>query len=54
MRQWTYLQNRNRYIDIGDKLMVTKGKGVGDKLGVCNQNIHTTIYGIDNQQGPTL
>ena len=28
----TYLQNRNRLIDIENKLMVTKGKGRGNKL----------------------
>ena len=32
-----------------------RGKGVGrDKLGVWDKNIHTTIYKIDNQQGPTV
>ena len=25
-----------------------------DKLGVWDQQIHTTIYKIDNQQGPTV
>ena len=29
---WIYLQNRNRFIDVADKL--TKGKQVGDKLEV--------------------
>ena len=33
--------------------MVTKGeRGRRDKLGVWDSNIHTTIYKIDNQQGP--
>ena len=27
--KWTYLQNRNRLIDIENKLMVTKGEGRG-------------------------
>ena len=32
-----------------------RGKVVGrDKLGVWNSQIHTTIYEIDNQQGPTV
>ena len=32
-----------------------KGEGWGeDKLGVWDQHIHTTIYKIDNQQGPTI
>ena len=37
--------------------MVTKGeKGVGgrDKLGGWDQHMHTTMYKIDNQQGPTV
>ena len=36
--------------------MVTKGeRGVGrDKLGVWDYHRHTTIYKIDNQQGPTV
>ena len=33
--KWTYLQNRNRPIDTGNKLMVTKRESGGrDKLGV--------------------
>ena len=32
--KWTYLQNRNRFTDIENKLMVTKGESGGrDKLG---------------------
>ena len=36
--------------------MVTKGErwGVGDKLGVWDYNIHSTIYQIDKQQRPTV
>ena len=34
---------------------VTRGeKGMRDKLGVWDQQIHTTIYKIDKQQGPTV
>ena len=34
--------------------MVTKGEKRGrDKLGVWDQQIHTTMYKIDKQQGPT-
>ena len=29
--KWTYLQNRNRLIDIEDKLMVTKGETWGEE-----------------------
>ena len=28
--------------------------GGGDKLGVWDQQIHTTIYKIDKQEGPTV
>ena len=31
--KWIYLENRNKPIDIENKLVVTKGE-VGDKLGV--------------------
>ena len=34
--------------------MVTKGERGRDKLGVWDQQIHTTIYKIDKQQGPTI
>ena len=36
--------------------MVTKGKSGsgGDKLGAWDSHTHTTIYKIDNQQGPTV
>ena len=30
--KWTYWQNRNRLIDVENKLLVTKGKRWGDKL----------------------
>ena len=32
--KWTYLQKRSRLTDIENKLMVTKGEGGRDKLGV--------------------
>ena len=35
-------------------LWLPKGKGGGDKLGVWDQQIQTTIYKIDKQQGPTV
>ena len=53
--KWTYLQNRNRVTDAENKLMVTTGGKWGrDKLGDWDWHIHTTIYKIDNQQGPTV
>ena len=52
--KWTYLQNRNRLTDIENQFMATKGERKGrDKLGVWDY-IYTTIYKIDNQQGPTV
>lgn len=39
-----------RLTDIENKLMVTKGERAGrDKLGVCDEHIHTTIYKINNK-----
>ena len=35
-------------------MLVLKGKGEKDKLGVWDSPIHTTIYKIDNQQGSTV
>ena len=34
--------------------MVTKGEGGSNKLGVWDYNIHTTVYKIGKQQGPTV
>ena len=35
--------------------MVTKGERWGrDKLGIWEEHIHTTIYKIEKQQGPTV
>ena len=51
-----YLQHRNRLRDIENKFMVTKGDSQGpggDKLGVWDKHIHTTIYKI-GKQGPAL
>ena len=46
--KWTYLQNRNRVTDVENKLMVTRGKGVRNKLEVWDGHRHTTIYIIGN------
>ena len=36
-------------------LWLPMGKGWGrDKLGIWDEHIYTTIYKIDNQQGPTV
>ena len=53
--KWTYLKSRNRLTDIENKLMVTKEERWGrDKFGIWDQQIQTTIYKIDEQQGPTI
>ena len=31
-----------------------RGKGGRDKLGVWDEQIHTTVYKTDKQQGPTV
>ena len=36
LHKWTYLQNWNRLTDSENKLMVTKGEGRRDKLGIFN------------------
>ena len=33
---------------------IVGGRGGRDKLGVWDERIHTTIYEIGNQQGPTV
>ena len=45
----TYLQNRNRVMDVENKLMVPRGEGGKgrDKLGGWDWHLHTT-YKIDN------
>ena len=53
---WTYLQNRNRPIDIEKKLMVTKGRGINQEFGIKKKNIYIyiTIHKIDNKQESTI
>ena len=34
--------------------IVARQKGGGDKLVIWDYQIHTTIYKIDKQQGPTV
>ena len=45
---WTYLQNRNRLTDIENRLVVVKGKGVGEgwdwKSGVDRCKLYMNIY----------
>ena len=45
--KWTYLQNRNRLIDIENKLMVTKGESWGGGEGkIRNLGLTYTYYYI--------
>ena len=44
-----YMQNRNRLIDIENKLVVIKGRRV--KLSVWDQQTQTSMYKVDKQQG---
>ena len=41
---WTYLQNRNRLIDIENRLMVTQRETWGDINQELGMNIHTPLY----------
>ena len=53
MIQMSYLQNRNRLTDIGNKLMVTKGERRKEdeeyirSMGLTNT--HTTVYKVNNK-----
>ena len=47
--------NRNKLMDLEDKLMVTRGKGRERyRLEVWDGRIHTAIIKIDNQLGPAV
>ena len=39
--RWSYLQSRNKDIDVGNKYMDTKGEGRREKLGEWNWHIYT-------------
>ena len=45
----TNLQNRMRLTDLENELTVAKGKG----QGLWEGHVHTAIFKMDNQQGPT-
>ena len=46
---------KNRLTVIEKQLMFTKGNGGGrDKSGAWEEYTHTTIYKIDNHQGPMV
>ena len=47
--------SRDRHTDTENKLKITKGGRIGrDKLGAGDLHMHTTIYKVDNHQGPTV
>ena len=48
-----YLQNRNKFTDLENELL--GGKMVRrDSEAVWDRHIHTTLFKIDNVQGPTV
>ena len=50
----TYLQNRNRFTDVENRLVVAKwGSDEGEGLGVWDRQMQTIKYRMDKQQGPT-
>ena len=54
--KWTYLQNRNRLIDLREWIYGYKGGrfGRGDRLGLWDWHVHTVAFKTYNQQGPTV
>ena len=34
--------------------MVAKGEGWGERQGVWDGHVHTALFKMDNQQGPTI
>ena len=54
MVQRTYLQNRNRLREKNLWLPNCKEGEVGDNLVIWDQQIQTTTYKIDKQQGFTV
>ena len=58
--KWTYLQNRNRLTDLENDLWeqaygFQRGRmGGRDSQGVWDWHVHTAVFKMDNQQGPTV
>ena len=46
------LQNRKRFTDLESALMVARGGGT--VRGVWDGHVHTAIFRMDNQRGPTV
>ena len=49
--KWTYLQNKNRLTNFGNKCLVTKGEGWTGDLGTAKAHF---VYGMDDQWGPAI
>ena len=48
-------QNRNRLTDLENKFLTAKvGMGQRDNYGVWDGHIHTAVFKMHNQQGPTV
>ena len=53
--KWTYLQSRNRFTNIKNKLMLTKGKyGGRDKSGTWDKYLYTNIHSTNTQERLTV
>ena len=53
--KWNYLQNRNRLIDLENKLLVASGKDGGQgQLRRWDGRVHMAVFKMDNHQGPTI
>ena len=52
--KWTYLQTRNTGLE--NELLVAGGEELEgmDSYGVWDRHVHTAIFQMDNQQGPTV
>ena len=49
------MYKRKTELDIENKLKVTEGGWKRRrKLGVCHQQVYTTVYKMDKQQGPAV
>ena len=48
------LFTEKKQTDRENKLIITKGETGREKLEIGDQQIHTTIYKVDKQKGPTV
>ena len=51
--KWAYLQDRNRLTDLENELRLPEGEGIFRGFGIKG-HVHTAIFKMDNQQGPTV